>query len=85
MQAITPPTTNLDQPRAPLEHLRCLHLSNCCKASAGVEPLISLLAAAPRLEVLSTSAGPGTCNTVAEAVAGHPCLRELSNIKIVFT
>ena len=68
----------LDQPRAPLEHLTCLRLSNCCKAGAGAEPLSSFVAAAPRVEVLSSWEGRSNGKSVAEAAAGHPCLRELS-------
>lgn len=67
----------LDQPKTSLAHLTCLRLDNCRKTGEGTAPLRSLAAAAPRLEVLSSCQERSNGNSVAEAAAGHPCLREL--------
>ena len=72
---------HLDQPPAPLAHLTSLHAVNfsdaddLCAPPGGTPPLRRLVAAAPRLEVLSWRNGREP--SVAAAAEGHPCLREL--------
>ena len=69
----------LDQPLAPLPHLTRLLLTDINDLhpeDSDATPLRRLAAAAPRLEVLEWRGG-GAGDSIACAVEGHPCLKEL--------
>ena len=65
----------LDQPPAPLEHLKCLSVSDIKLPPEGAAPLRRLAAAAPRLQVLEHYDVDDT--SVIAAAEGHPCLHKL--------
>ena len=73
----------LDQPPAPLAHLRRLHVARIYPPPEGAAPLLRLADAAPRLDVLAWNGAYPTwwdgCPDPARAAAveGHPCLRQL--------